>query len=67
MKPRKQISQQLGMTEQYLSMLFSGERKVSWPLAEKLTGLFPGKDIVSWKHSTPDDLKRAFSELKETA
>jgi len=64
MKSRKQISQQLGMTEQYLSMLINGERKISWPLAEKLADLFPGKSIRDWKNSGPEELKRAFGQLE---
>jgi len=64
MKSRKQISQQLGMSEQYLSMLLRGERKISWPLSQKLAELFPGKDMVGWKNATPEDLKRAFSQLE---
>jgi len=63
MKSRKEISQQLGMTEQYLSMLLSGERKISWPLAEKLTELFPGKSISEWKRAATEELKRAVAQI----
>ncbi len=66
MKSRKEISQRLGMTEQYLSMLLKG-RKVSWPLAEKLSDLFPGKTIQQWKKASPEDLKNAFAQLNAQA
>ena len=50
--------------KQYLSMLINGERKISWPLAEKLADLFPGKSIRDWKNSGPEELKRAFGQLE---
>ncbi len=61
---RKHISITIGVTEQYLSMLLNGQRKISWPMAERLTELFPGRTIQQWKKATPDDLKRAFAQLK---
>jgi len=49
-------------------MLFNGERKVSWNMAEKLSDLFPGKSISEWKRSNPEEFRAAFSQLeKETA
>jgi plasmid maintenance system antidote protein VapI len=65
MKSRKEISNHFGISEQYLSMLFNGERKVSWNMAEKLSDLFPGKSISEWKRSSPAELKRAFSQLEK--
>jgi plasmid maintenance system antidote protein VapI len=68
MKSRKEISNHFGISEQYLSMLFNGERKVSWNMAEKLSDLFPGKSISEWKRSNPEEFRAAFSQLeKETA
>lgn len=64
MESRKEISKRLRMTEQYLSMLLTGERKVSYPLSEKLSELFPGKTMQQWKKATPEELRAAFAELK---
>jgi plasmid maintenance system antidote protein VapI len=65
MKSRKEISDQFKISEQYLSMLLSGERKVSWPMAERLSKMFPGKSISEWKRSNPEELLEAFKQLKE--
>ncbi len=64
MKSRKEISSELGMTEQYLSMLINGERNISWPLAERLSAMFPGKSISEWKRSTPKEFERAFAQYQ---
>ena len=61
---RKHISSTLGVTEQYLSMLLVGKRPVSWPLSERLAELFPDRTIHQWKNATPDDIKRAFAQIK---
>jgi len=63
MMKQKQIAKLLGIHDSDVSRTFSGERKVSWPLAEKLADLFPGKTIKQWKYATPEDLKRAFKLL----
>ena len=60
---RKYISSTIGITEQYLSMLLIGKRPVSWPLAERLAELFPGRTIHQWKSATPEDIKRAFLQI----
>jgi len=65
MKSRKEISDQLDITEQYLSMLLSGKRKVSWNLAERLSKMFPGRSISEWKRATPAELELAFSQLEK--
>jgi len=60
-----------GYHKSTISLFKSGRREVSWPLAEKLCETFPGKSIKEWKNATPEELKRAFSqleiELKESA
>jgi len=65
MTNRQFISNTFGITEQYLSMLLNGERKVSWPIAEKLSDIFPGKSISQWKRATPKELRQAFEQLDE--
>ena len=67
MRTQKQISKQLGISETYLSILLSGERKVSWPLAERLSKKFPGRSISEWKRVSPGELKQAFNQLKEVS
>jgi len=62
---RKNISTKIGITEQYLSMLLIGKRPVSWPLAKRLAELFPHRTIHQWKNATPDDIKQAFSQIKD--
>jgi plasmid maintenance system antidote protein VapI len=63
MTSRKYIANILGITEQYLSMLLNSKREVSWIVASRLTGLFPGKTIQQWKNASPAELKQAFSQL----
>lgn len=65
MRQRQQISNSLGITEQYLSMLLKGRRKISWILAERLSQLFPGKSISQWKRVQPEELKKVFAQLSE--
>jgi plasmid maintenance system antidote protein VapI len=48
-------------------MLLGGERKISWPMAERLSKMFPGKSISEWKRSEPSDLKQVFNQLKVEA
>lgn len=62
MTDRKHIANILGITEQYLSMLLSGKRQVSWRLAERLAELFPVRTIQGWKIATPEELNRAFEQ-----
>jgi len=62
---RKQIARILGITEAYFSMLLTGKRKVSWPLAERLVELFPARTIHQWKKASSDDIKRAFAKIKQ--
>ena len=62
---QKQISKIMGTTDAYISMIFLGRRPVSWPMAERLSELFPGKSIKEWKKANPDEVRRAFSLLTE--
>jgi plasmid maintenance system antidote protein VapI len=63
---QKNISRILGISQPLLSMVINGRRDVSWPLAVRLTELFPGKTIQQWKDATPEDLRRAFAQLPTT-
>jgi len=62
---QKQISIILGIHQSDVSRILSGARKVSWPLAEKLADLFPGKSIREWKQATPEELRRVSYPLAE--
>jgi len=59
-----EISNLLGCSQPTVNLMLNGKKKVSWPLAQRLSELFPCKDIVAWKNSTPHELKRAFEQLK---
>jgi len=47
-----------------VSRLLKGDEKVSWPFARDLSIEFPGKTIQQWKEATPEDLKRAFAQIR---
>jgi transcriptional regulator with XRE-family HTH domain len=66
---QKEIAQKLGISESYLSLIFSGEKPISRPLAEQLSVIFPKKDFKYWRKATPMKLLKAFNQLpeKETA
>ena len=60
MKTQDQISQMLGISQSAVSLIMSGKRAVTWPVAVKLAALFPGKSITEWKKAQPEDIRRAF-------
>lgn len=62
---QRHISDAIGVKQPMVSMLLSGKRPVSWPLAEKLSELFPEKTIQQWKGATPVELEQAFEQLDE--
>lgn len=64
---QKHTAQIFKVSDSYISRLLSGEREVSWKFAVKLTDMFPGKSLKDWKKSTPEELRKAFNQLKETA
>ena len=47
-----------------ISRMLTGNEQISWPFAKDLSNEFPGKTIQQWKNATPEDLKRAFEQLK---
>tara|TARA_B100000614_G_C14501067_1_gene474694 strand:+ start:1063 stop:1278 length:216 start_codon:yes stop_codon:yes gene_type:complete len=63
---QRHIGEALGVTQAMVSMLLSGKRSISWPLAQKLAAIFPGKDIVTWKNASPQELRRAFEQYAAT-
>lgn len=64
MMTQNEIAKFIGCSQPTINMIFTGKRPVSWPLAEKLSELFPSLTIQQWKTATPEDLKRAFEQLK---
>ena len=58
----------LGLKQPHLSMIFTGKKKVSWTLAEKLSRLFPEKDIQWWRYASPLQFKTYLNKhiLSET-
>jgi uncharacterized membrane protein YfbV (UPF0208 family) len=60
----------LGYHKSTISLFKSGQRGVSWPLAEKLCEIFPDKSIKEWKVASPAEISRAFEQIereRETA
>jgi len=47
-----------------ISRIMRGEDQISWPFARDLSREFPEKDIAEWKDAEPEDLKKAFEQLK---
>ncbi|RLB94616.1 MAG: hypothetical protein DRH26_00680 [Deltaproteobacteria bacterium] len=60
----KDIAIALNISDALVSRLLSGERKVSWPLAERLSKMFPGRSISEWKRVNPEEIKRVFEHLE---
>jgi len=58
------IAKTLKVSQPFISQVITGRKNISWPLAEKLSDLFPDKSIRQWKNATPKELKKAFSQLK---
>ena len=68
MKPTQQnIAKLLNVSQPFINQVMTGKKSVSWPLAERLSDLFPGKTMREWKKSSPDDIKRAFKQLLKEA
>lgn len=60
---QREIADYLDISITAVHFILTGQRPVSWPIAEKLTRLFPGKDIIGWKNASPEELKRAFTQI----
>jgi plasmid maintenance system antidote protein VapI len=66
MMTQEQISKTLGFSQPTISLTLAGKKKVSWPMAERLAEMFPGRSIKQWKNATPDQIRAAFSFLERT-
>jgi len=64
---QKKIAQILSVSQPFIHKILKGKVPVSWPIAEKLSDLFPGKTIKEWKKARPEEIERAFLQLKEVA
>jgi hypothetical protein len=62
-----EISKTLKKDPADISRWLSGKRPVSWSFAAELSKLFPAKTTEQWKSATPDELRRAFAQLKDVA
>lgn len=58
------MAKTLKVSQPFISQVINGRKIISWPLAEKLSDLFPDKNIRQWKNATAKELKKAFSQLK---
>jgi len=75
MKPKRRykkytqndFAELLGIEQSQVSRLLNGKEKISWPLALKLSKLFPGKDQEGWHKSGATDLCRVYAQLKYEA
>jgi DNA-binding XRE family transcriptional regulator len=66
MMTQTDIAKHLGFSQPTINLTLSGKRKVSWPLAERLAEVFPGKSIKEWKHAKPSEIRAAFKFLERT-
>lgn len=60
----KDIAKTLGISDVSVHYIVTGKRQISWPIAERLSGLFPGKNTSQWKRATPSEFLSAFEQLK---
>jgi transcriptional regulator with XRE-family HTH domain len=58
---QQQIAEALNVTQAFVSMVLSEKKPISWPMADRLSNLFPNKSIKQWKNAHPDDIRRAFA------
>ena len=62
---QKIMAMQIGISPSYLSLVLSGKKEISRPLAEKLSTLFPNKDFFFWRSADPSEIINSF--LKQEA
>jgi len=67
MMKQKDIANTLNISDALVSRLLSGERKVSWPMAERLSKMFPGRSISEWKRASVEEIKQAFNQIEKGA
>ncbi len=63
MMTQTEIANKLNISKTTVSYILNGGRKVSWPVAEKLSQIFPGRDVVGWKNATPEELEAALMTI----
>jgi plasmid maintenance system antidote protein VapI len=66
MMTQTDIAKHLGFSQPTINLTLTGKRKVSWPLAERLAEVFPGKSIKEWKNASPAEIRAAFKFLERT-
>jgi len=72
MKPKRRykaynqydFAELLQVSQPMISLLLSGEEKISWPLGARLSKLFPGKDIEGWRAAGSKGLKLVYAQKK---
>lgn len=63
---QQEIAKLLGVSRSYWSLIRNQIKPVSYPMAEKLYRIFPHKDLLSWKQTTPQEIEATASNyLKE--
>jgi len=59
---QKYIADILGVSQPLMSMIFRGERNITYGMAKKLNTLTK-IEIPFWMEASPADLRRAFAQL----
>jgi len=62
MKTQHEISKELGYSQTTINFILNGKRPISWPLAERLSKMFPEKGIREWKNSNIQDIRTALNQ-----
>ena len=55
-RKQKDIADATGYSPTVISLAFSGKRKMTWPMAEKFSELYPERTIVEWKKAGVEEL-----------
>lgn len=55
------IAAVLSCSQSTINFILNGTRPVSWPLAEKIDTIFPGKGVKFWRNAKTTDLEKMFS------
>jgi transcriptional regulator with XRE-family HTH domain len=57
---QSQLAEKFGLSTGYMSMLLSGDRRISWPTAKRVAGCFDGLEPATLMDATPAQLKTLF-------
>tara|TARA_B100000614_G_C14449025_1_gene453474 strand:+ start:706 stop:930 length:225 start_codon:yes stop_codon:yes gene_type:complete len=63
---QQKIATTLGVSQPFIHQVLTGKKKISWPMAEKLSNLFPSKTMQQWKRVDPDVIWSAFEGFFST-